>query len=99
MKTNTITQQLYKGGPENRAHDNEVTENIVKRMETILQTPESELCAQDHKNAKISEDKIYFIAKGKCEVKVKDRFEDRIEAASVGFLTTGQHFGEISMIF
>ena len=58
-------------------------------METHLQTPESELCSQDHQNAKLSDDKIYFIAKGKCEVKVKDRFEDRIEAASVGVLQAG----------
>lgn len=39
------------------------------------------------------------MAKGKCEVKIADRFEDRIEEKSVGFLGMGSHFGEISMVF
>lgn len=99
VKTNIVTSQLYKRNEKNQYYDNEVTENLIKRMETLLQTPESELCVQDFKNERINNDKIFFIAKGKCEVKVKDRFEDRIEACSAGFLGPGSHFGEISMIF
>ena len=37
---NMITSQLLYGGPSNLKHDNDVLENIIKRMETVLKTPE-----------------------------------------------------------
>lgn len=98
VKSNIIFSQLFKGN-DYLAHDKELIEQIVKRMETVLEPPEAKLCVQDHKNKKINDDKIYFLAKGKCEVKVNDRFSDRIEEQTVGFIRKGQHFGEISMVF
>ena len=57
-------------------------------METILKRPEEILCAQDEeltteaqKKEKPADDNdyIYFIAKGKCKVTIKDKFNDRYE--------------------
>jgi len=42
---------------------------------------------------------MYFIAKGKCNVLVKDKFDDRTEEKIVRILETGAHFGDISMHF
>lgn len=36
VSQNIITVQLFKGGHDNKFYDNEVIENIVKRMETHL---------------------------------------------------------------
>ena len=41
---------------------------------------------------------MYFIAKGKCVVTVRDKFSDISEAKVVQYLGPGQHFGEISML-
>ncbi len=47
-------------------------------METVLQTPEAILCAQDEE-LDAENDVIYFISKGKCKVTVRDKFNDRYE--------------------
>ena len=72
--------------------------NIVKRMDTMLKTPESILCTQDEE-LKRENDEIYFIAKGKCSVKIRDKFKDRFEEMQVRILEPGDHFGEISMLY
>jgi len=71
---------------------NEVINTIVKRMETILMTPESILCQQDEELSP-ENDFIYFISKGKCKVTIKDKFTDRYEEKEVRILEPGMHFG------
>jgi hypothetical protein len=44
IKSNVITKQLMIGNPNK---DTEIIENIVKRMETLLKTPESKLTTQN----------------------------------------------------
>jgi mannose-6-phosphate isomerase-like protein (cupin superfamily) len=61
-------------------------------MDTMLKTPESILCTQDEELTKET-DELYFIAKGKCKVTVKDKFEDRFEEKLVRVLEPGDHFG------
>jgi hypothetical protein len=36
---------------------------------------------------------MYFIAKGKCEVKIRDKFNDRYEEKVARILSAGDHFG------
>ena len=42
---------------------------------------------------------MFFIAKGDCTVRVKDKIEDVIDLSSPRTLNPGDHFGEISMIY
>ena len=42
---------------------------------------------------------MFFIAKGKCKVVVRDKFVDRFESKIVNVLGSGQHFGEIAMMY
>jgi CRP-like cAMP-binding protein len=66
----------------------------------ILDKPESKLCTQEEKNKDPFKDKIFFLAKGKCEVTIQDRFENnRILVKNVRTLIPGDNFGEISMLF
>jgi hypothetical protein len=44
----------------------------------MLKTPEYIFCHQDELRTD-ENDFMYFIAKGKCEVKIKDKFNDRYE--------------------
>ena len=44
IRINSITKKLFKGGLENRWYDNSVIENIVRRLEMILEKPEAKLC-------------------------------------------------------
>ena len=100
IKMNEITASIFKGGLENRYYDNSVVENIVKRLEMMLEKPESKLCTQEEKNKDINKDKMYFLSKGKCQVLIKDRFgNNRIAEKEVKTLTAGDNFGEISMLF
>ena len=93
VQTNPITSNLFRNfTPANEAYNDEVINNIVKKMDTMLKTPESTLCAQDEELSK-ENDEIYFIAKGKCKVIVKDKFEDRFEEKVVRVLEPGDHFG------
>ena len=64
-------------------------------METVLKRPEEMLCKQDdelkteqQKKDKPAEDNdhIYFIAKGKCKVTIKDKVSDRYEETVVRIL-------------
>ena len=47
-------------------------------METVLNTPEYVLCKQDDPITPNNDD-LYFIAKGRCKVMIKDKFRDRFE--------------------
>lgn len=99
VKTNYITRHLFKEfTKENQGFNSDVINNIVKRMDTMLKTPESILCTQDEE-LKRENDEIYFIAKGKCSVKIRDKFKDRFEEQQVRILEPGDHFGEISMLY
>jgi hypothetical protein len=93
VKTNIITSKLM-----NTNNEGEVINNIVKKMDTILKTPESILCKQNEEVTKENND-IYFIAKGKCNVSVKDKFSKRSEEKIVKILEPGSHFGEISVLY
>ena len=64
-----------------------------------LEQPEKKLCIQEQKNSNINSDQIYFLAKGKCEVIVTDRFNNRIANKVVKRLKMGDSFGEIAMLF
>ena len=64
-------------------------------METILKRPEEILCQQDEElktedqkktSPQKDNDNIYFIAKGKCKVTIKDKFNDRYEEYQVRIL-------------
>lgn len=67
-------------------------------METLLRNPEDILVKQNVKP--IDEECLfYLIAKGKCIVKVQDKFKERWEEKIVRVLQPGDHFGEISMIY
>jgi CRP-like cAMP-binding protein len=98
VKTNFITSHLFKGTPDHQNYDLEVTNNIVKRMDTMLHTPEFFICHQDEELI-TSNDDIYFIAKGKCNVLIRDKFGDRQEQKMIRVLEPGMHFGEISMLY
>ena len=100
IKINSITKTLFRGGKENKWYDNNIVENIVKRLEMILEKPEAKLCSQEEKNKDSNTDKIFFLAKGKCEVFVQDRFgNNRIVVKNVRTMLPGDNFGEISMLF
>ena len=46
VQTNPITSNLFRNfTPANEAYNDEVINNIVKKMDTMLKTPESTLCA------------------------------------------------------
>ena len=68
-----------KPGLENKAKNIEVIENIIKRMMTILKSPESKIIIQDD-TIKAGKDHMFFIAKGKCKVVVRDKFIERYES-------------------
>lgn len=67
-------------------------------METVLNTPEYVLCKQDDPITPDNDD-LYFIAKGRCKVMIKDKFRDRFEEKQVRMLEAGAHFGEIGMLY
>ena len=63
--TNPITKFLL--DPEDTVYTDEVINTIVKRMLTLLKTPEEVICLQDRDCGNYSEnDAIYFISKGSC---------------------------------
>ena len=68
-------------------------------MDTMLKTPESILCTQ-YEELNKDNDHLYFIAKGKCRVEIKDKFIERSETYVIPkILEPGDHFGEISMLY
>ena len=98
--TNYITSHLLtdSDSSEYNYYNNEIINNIVKRMDTMLKTPETILIKQDELIDK-EKDEIYFIAKGRCNVIVTDKFQDRSEEKICRYLDAGDHFGEISMLY
>ena len=113
VKTNPITKSLMRDEKDlsGSGYNDEVINNIVKRMKTILKTPEFVLCAQDeelvmqhtNENDPDQEDQyndyIYFIAKGRCKVTIRDKFTDRSEEKIVNILEQDMHFGVSNIIF
>ena len=97
---NHITKKILRpmNRPENESHNQEVITNIVKRMETLLKIPEAPLCIQEEEITPAN-DAMFFIAKGKCSVFVKDVINERNEKHLVRILEPGSHFGEISLVF
>lgn len=45
----------------------------------------------------LAEFNLYFIGKGDCEIRVRDNFGREHE--NIRMLTSGDHFGEISMLY
>lgn len=64
----------------------------------MLKTPEYIFCHQDELRTE-KNDFMYFIAKGKCEVRIRDKFNDRYEEKVARILTVGDHFGVSSLNF
>jgi hypothetical protein len=89
---NYLTKQLRRKGKFSHNYNQELRDNIVKRMQTMLKTPEFIFCQQDEVRTD-ENDFLYFIAKGKCEVRVKDKFHDRYEEKVARVLQSGDHFG------
>jgi hypothetical protein len=65
----------------------------VKRLEVELTTPEKVFVAQDDKLEDPKKCYMFFIAKGDCFVKVKDRLKDGTEEIRHRTLLPGDHFG------
>jgi CRP-like cAMP-binding protein len=42
---------------------------------------------------------MFFLAKGSCNVLIKDKFDERFEEKLVGTITPGMHFGEIGLLY
>lgn len=94
IKTNSITKKLLI--IEERVE--QTISNIVKRMEVVLKSPESIIIEQNDE-VEFDDAEIYLIAKGKCEVRIKDKFDDRYSEKLVRDLAEDEHFGEIAMIY
>ena len=90
-----IFEQLF---IEQKGRHKEIIGNIVKRMDTLLQSPESILINQ-YDEVEKDNVHLYLIAKGKCRIEVRDKFVERSETVKVRNLDKGDHFGEISMIY
>ena len=65
---------------------------LVMKLVTILSVPEDFFFRQDDES-----DDMYFIAKGECQVSMKDY--KRREHENIRILRPGDHFGEISLIY
>lgn len=101
VRKNVITSQLFtddNSKSEITPRNKEIIENIVKRMDTMLKSPESILITQYDEITK-ENDEIYMIAKGKCRVEVTDKFVERSERFYARTLDKGDHFGEIAMVY
>lgn len=87
IKENYLTRKIMrKNVPINEYYNSEVINNVVKRMDTMLKNPEDEICQQDEELTEAN-DNIYFIAKGRCSVLIKDKFaNERYETAEVNIL-------------
>lgn len=67
-------------------------------MDTMLKSPESILITQYDPVEKDNVE-LFLIAKGKCRIEVRDKFVERSETFHVRTLESGDHFGEIAMIY
>lgn len=65
---------------------------VVKRLEVELTTPEYVFMSQDEEIDDTNH-YMFFVQKGDCTVKVKDRINDIIEERNVRILNPGDHFG------
>ena len=70
-------------------------ETVVVNLDTYLVTPDLEIIKQ---GSSVSEDKVsmYWVGHGKVKVRVHDHNGREI---TIGNLTNGQHFGEISLLY
>lgn len=75
-----------------------VLEYVVKRFDVVLTTPEHAFVTQEEELTEENHN-MFFIAKGDCNVKVKDKIGDIVEETKARTLNVGDHFGEISMIY
>jgi len=100
IQNNHITKHLFRDEKleSSVGYNQDVINNIVKRMDTVLNTPEYVLCSQDEEIT-TENDEMFFIARGKCKVIVRDKFTDRFEDKNIRTLESGSHFGEISMLY
>lgn len=67
-------------------------------MEVMLRSPESIIINQGDQ-VEAEECELYLIAKGKCTVTVRDKFDDRYQTKVVRQLPENSHFGEVAMIY
>ena len=67
----------------------------------MLKAPEFKLTVQDTKPdpKKPNDTKMFFLAKGKCNVIIRDKFDERFEQWRGEKLRQNDHFGEISMLY
>ena len=69
-------------------------------MEIVLKKPESKLIVQNEvPSEKDGNDKMYFLAKGKCDVNINDKFNEKACTYNPKRLVVNDHFGEISMLY
>ena len=73
--------------------DHGIMSFVVKRLEVELATPEDVFLAQD--DPAEQNYYMYFIAKGECVVKIKDRLKDGFFEIKHASLNPGDHFGVI----
>ena len=99
MRINPITKSFFhqnlKSDCEN---DNETLHSLVKHLDIHLEAPECVFIKQDDPSEGYA-DLLYFLAKGSCEVFVKDQFEGLVEETLVNKLKDGDHFGEMTMLY
>lgn len=65
---------------------------VVKRLQVELATPESVFVSQDDELTP-ENSYMYFIAKGDCNVMIKDKVNDVFEEIQHRSLLPGDHFG------
>ena len=78
--------------------DKKVFEFIIKRFGVVLTTPE-QVFVQQEDEFNDQNNSMFFIAKGDCDVKVKDKIGEIGEECTARTLNKGDHFGEISVIY
>lgn len=90
------------------SNDSTIMQFIIKRLEIELATPEYVFMVQDEEvKLNLTEnserdkrnDYMFFIAKGECNVMVKDKLYEGHEELLVRTLQPGEHFGEISLLY
>ena len=58
----------------------EIIQSFIKRMDILLKAPEFKLVEQGViPDPKKDNDMMFFLAKGKCRVVIRDKFEERFE--------------------
>ena len=94
-----MTSELLKNC-DNDEHDQAIIESITIRMETILYSSESKLIKQGEQPTQHDKnDVMFFLARGKCKVTIRDKFQTGYESYKVKNIVEGMNFGEIGMVF